>query len=71
MQNDFGTIIKETIINYVKCHNENSGKVMEIFNHINEAANVYNSLPANVKNELEMSVFLALSASGFKFPPNS
>lgn len=67
---DLGSIVKEEIINCIKRHNEDNGKIIEFFNHINEANKVFYSLPDNIKNELKTAILLALKANGFSFPIN-
>ena len=64
---DFGSIIKAEIINCIKRHNEDNGKIIEFFNHLDEANKVYCSLPANIQNELKTAIVLALKANGFTF----
>lgn len=61
---DLGSIIKGAIIEFLKSHNENSGKIVEFLNHIDEAAKCVQSLPMPLQNELLQSISIALAANG-------
>jgi len=61
---DLGSIIKGAIIEYIKSHNEDSGKVVEFFNLIEEIDKCTQSLPIHIRNELLQAISLALTANG-------
>ena len=63
MENNF-EIMKSAVINCVKERNEDVGKVMEIFNHIDEVINISKSLPPQLNNELRQVAYNALMANG-------
>ncbi len=45
---NLGTIIQSVIIDYIKSHNETTGKVVELLNHIDETVKCAQSLPIPV-----------------------
>lgn len=51
MKNNVVEIIKNVVIEYVKGRNEDVGKVMDIFNHIDEAIKISKTLPPQLNNE--------------------
>ena len=61
---DLYSIIKGVFIEYIKSHNETSGKVIELFDHINEAIKCAQSLPIPVQAELQQMFLVALAANG-------
>ena len=61
---DLYSIIKGVFIDYIKCHNETSGKVIELLDHINEAIKCAQSLPIPVQTELQQMFLAALTANG-------
>lgn len=61
---DLASIIKGVIIDYIKSHNETSGKVIELLDHINETAQCAQSLPVVVQAELRQLLLAALVANG-------
>lgn len=61
---DLGSIIKGAIIEYIKSHNEDSGKIIEFLNLINEINKCAQSLPIHTRNELLQAISLALAANG-------
>ena len=40
MNKDVNSVMKSFIIEYVKSHNEYSGKILEAFNHVDEALKI-------------------------------
>lgn len=64
MENNVFEIMKSAVINYVKERKEDIGKVMEIFNHIDEAIKISKSLPPQLNNELNQVAYNALMANG-------
>ena len=64
MQQDYYSLIKNVFIEYAKSHNECSGKILEILNHIDEAAKVAQSLPLNVQEELKGMLYNGLMVNG-------
>ena len=64
MQKDVGSLIKTALIEYVKCHDEYSGNIMDFINHIDEAIKVIQSLPIDAQNELKQTVSNILIANG-------
>lgn len=64
MENNVIEIIKNAVIEYVKGRNEDVGKVMDIFNHIDEAIKISKTLPQQLNNELNQVVYNALMANG-------
>lgn len=64
MQNDVIGLIKNALIEYVKNHNEYSGKIMEFFNNIDEATKIAQSLPIEIQNELKSIIIGILAANG-------
>lgn len=64
MQNDVSGLIKSALIKYVKSHNEYDGKIMEIFNNIDEAINAGQSLPLDIQNDLKNIILGALVTNG-------
>ena len=61
---DLGSIIKGVIIDYIKSHDETSGKVIELFDHINETVKCAQSLPVPVQAELQQLLLAAFAANG-------
>lgn len=61
---DLGSIIKGVIIDYIKSHDETSGKVIELFDHINETVKCAQSLPVPVQAELRQLLLAAFAANG-------
>ena len=61
---DFGSIIKGVIIDYIESHNLTAGKVVELFNHLDEAVKCAQSLPASVQAELQQMLATAFAAKG-------
>ena len=64
MQKDIGSSIKTALIEYVKCHDEHRGNIMDFINHIDEAIKAIQSLPINAQNELKQTVSNILIANG-------
>ncbi len=64
MQNDNTSFIKTALIEYAKSHDEYSGKILEIVNHIDEAVEIAQSLPINVQDELKQMILNVLVANG-------
>ncbi len=61
---DSYSVIKNVIIDYIKSHNETSGKVVELFDHINETIKCAQSLPVHVQAELQQMLLTAFAANG-------
>ncbi len=59
MEKDLKTIVKEILIDFTKKHNEYSGKIMEVFNHVDESIKILESLPIEMQNEIKQKLFLA------------
>lgn len=64
MQQDYYSFIKNVFIEYAKSHNEDRGKVLEIFNHIDEAVKTAQSLPLSVQEELKSMLYNGLTING-------
>ncbi len=64
MQQYYYSLIKNVFIEYAKSHNEYSGKILEILNHIDEATKVAQSLPLNVQEELKGMLYNGLMING-------
>lgn len=64
MQNDISSPLKNVFIEYVKSHSDYEGKIMDIFNHIDEANRTFKSLPFNMQNELGQIIWNALLVNG-------
>ena len=64
MQMDFWSIIKSVGIDYIKSHNETAGKVVEMFDYIDETIKCVQSLPIPVQAELQQLFVSALAANG-------
>ena len=67
---DFLSIIKSVSIDYIKSHNEIAGKVVELFNHIDETIKCAQSLPMPVQMELQQLFISALAANGISINYN-
>ena len=67
---DLGSIIKGVIIDYIKSHNLTTGKVVELFNHLDEAVKCAQSLPAPVQAELQQMFVAAFAANGISININ-
>lgn len=52
MQKDNMSFLKTALIEYVKSHDEYRGKILEFIDHIDKAAEVAQSLPADIKEEM-------------------
>lgn len=61
---DILSIIKSIGIEYIKSHNETTGKVVELFEHIDETIKCAQSLPMPVQMELHQLLISALAANG-------
>ncbi len=61
---NFGSIIKGVITDYIKSHNETSGKVVELFDKLNEFVKCAQSLPVSVQAELQQLFLTAFAANG-------
>jgi len=61
---DFLSIMKGVAINYIKSHNETAGKVVELFDKIEETIECAQSLPAPVQAELQQMFLSAFAANG-------
>lgn len=68
MQTKFYDLIKTAFIDYIKSHNEYEGKIVEFYNHINEAGKVFYSLPQNIQNDLFQLISSGLAANGCIVP---
>ncbi len=64
MQRDMSSPIINALIEYVKSHNDQYGKIMEFVNHLGEAEKVAKSLPINVQNDLMQIIVEGLIARG-------
>ena len=64
MQKEVNSVIKTIVIEYVKSHKQYEGKIMEAFNHIDEALEILQSLPIEIQSELQQSIMNALIAEG-------
>ena len=64
MQNNVIGLIKNALIEYVKSHNEYSGKIMEFFDKIDDATKIAQSLPIEAQNDLKNIVLSILVANG-------
>ncbi len=64
MNKDVNSVMKSFVIEYVKSHNEHSGKILEAFNHVDEALKILQSLPFDVQNEIQQGIKKALFAQG-------
>ena len=64
MNKDVNSVMKTFIIEYVKSHTEHSGKILEAFNHVDEALKILQSLPLDVQNEIQQGIKKALFAQG-------
>lgn len=64
MQNDVIGLIKNALIEYVKSHNEYSGKIMEFFDKVYDATKIAQSLPIETQNDLRNNVLSILAANG-------
>ena len=69
MNNEASSVFKTILIEFIKSHNEYAGKVLEIANHLDEAATVAQSLPTNIQLELKQIIWSALAANGIIIPP--
>ena len=67
---DIGSIIKSVGIDYIKSHNQTAGKVVELFNHIDETVKCAQNLPAPVQAELQQMFVAALAANGISININ-
>lgn len=65
MQTKFNDLIKTAFIEYIKSHNEYEGKIVEFYNHINEAGKVFYSLPESIQNDLIQLILSGLAANGY------
>ncbi len=61
---NLGTIIQSVIIDYIKSHNETTGKVVELLNYIDETVKCAQSLPMPVQIELQQLLVSAFVANG-------
>ena len=61
---DLYSVIKNVITNYIKSHNETSGKIIELFDHINETIKCAQSLPVPVQAELQQLLLAAFAVNG-------
>lgn len=64
MYKDINSVMKNFIIEYIKSHNEQSGKIMEAFDHIDEGLKILQGLPLDVQNELKQGIANILIAQG-------
>ena len=64
MQNDTIGLIKNALIEYVKSHNEHSGKIMEFFFNFDGATKIAQSLPIETQNDLRNIILSILVANG-------
>lgn len=64
MQNDTIGLIKNALIEYVKSHNEHSGKIMEFFDKVDVATKIAQSLPIETQNDLRNIILSILVANG-------
>ena len=64
-EKDIGAVIKEAIIEHVKSHNENDGKILDAIHHINEGVIILQGVPQNVQNELQQDILKAFTLQGF------
>lgn len=60
-------IFKDLILEYIKAHNESEGKLVEAFNHIQEAQKILNSLPQNIQRDVWELITQALAHSGWHY----
>ena len=67
---DLGSIIKGVIIDYIKSHNETCGKVVELFDKLNEFIKCGQSLSVPVQAELQQLFLTALEANGISISFN-
>ena len=61
---DILSIIKSVGIEYIKNHNVTAGKIIELFNHIDETVKCAKSLPAPIQSELQQLFVSALATNG-------
>ena len=61
---DILSIIKSVGIEYIKNHNVTAGKIIELFNHIDETVKCAQSLPAHIQSELQQLFVSALATNG-------
>ena len=64
MQNDTIGLIKNALIEYVKSHNEHSGKIMEFLDKVDGATKIAQSLPIETQNDLRNIILSILVANG-------
>lgn len=64
MQKEIVSLIKKAFIEYAKSHSEYQGKIMDIFNHLDEALQINQSLPIDVQNSLGQIVWGIFAACG-------
>ena len=64
MQKDISSLIKTALTEYVKAHNEYSGKVMDLFNHIDDTVKAAQNLPAEIRFEVGQIIWGILVANG-------
>lgn len=69
MQNDTIGLIKNALIEYVKSHNEHSGKIMEFFDKVDGATKIAQSLPIETQNDLRNIILSILVANGIMTIP--
>lgn len=70
MNNETSPVFKTVLIEFVKSHNEYAGKVLDFANHLDEAATIAQSLPADIQLELKKIILGALAANGITLPFN-
>ena len=64
MQQDISALIKSALTEYVKNHNEHSGKVMDLFAHIDDTAKAAQNLPAEIRYDVGRIICGILVANG-------
>lgn len=64
MENNIVEIIKKAVIEYAKAHNEDIGKVTDIFNHLDEAIRISKTLSPQLSHALNEVVCDTLIANG-------
>ncbi len=61
---NFDDIIKTAIIEYMKSHNEDAGKLSDFLNKFEEAGKSFYDLPQNIKDELGQIIEKILALNG-------
>ena len=66
MNNEAKSVFKTLLTEFVKSHNAYAGSILEFANHLDEAAQIAQSLPADIQCQLKTTIDAMLAARGLQ-----